>query len=132
MERHRLFRLDASLTLMGFEVDDWAVLLGSWTVLLQVLGVFLSARPRLVLATALAGFAFLAYRRVKDRVPGKFGRHLLGYVVEADDYRVVPDEVNIPYHKGGARGGCNAPGFSRRDTRTPSESHPATWVQTSV
>jgi hypothetical protein len=97
MERHRLFRLDASLTLMGFEVDDWAVLLGSWTVLLQVLGVFLSARPRLVLATALAGFAFLAYRRVKDRVPGKFGRHLLGYVVEADDYRVVPDEVNIPY-----------------------------------
>jgi hypothetical protein len=97
MERHRLFRLDASLTLMGFEVDDWAVLLGSWTVLLQVLGVFLSARPRLVLATALAGFAFLAYRRVKDRVPGKFGRHLLGYVVEPDDYRVVPDEVNIPY-----------------------------------
>jgi len=97
MERHRLYRLDASLTLMGFDVDDWAVLIGSWTVLLQALGVFLSARPRLVLATAIAGLIFLAYRRVKDRVPRKFGRHLIEYIVEADDYRVVPDEVNIPY-----------------------------------
>ncbi len=96
MERHRLFKLDTPLTLMGFELDDWLVLIGGWALFLQVLGTFLGPRPKLLFATILAGAVFLAYRRVKDMLPGKFGRHLIGYLSEADTYRVTPDDVNVP------------------------------------
>jgi hypothetical protein len=123
VERHRIFRLDARLSLMGMEVDDWFVLLGGWVVMLQVAGLFLGPRPRLVIATAVSGLLFLAYRRLKDRLPGKFARHLVDYMMEADAYRVTPDEVNVPYivplpsgevkgvREGAAAGGRRVSGF---------------------
>lgn len=79
------------------EIDDWLLLLGGWIITLQLTGLFMGPRLRLVVATFISGMAFLVYRRAKDRLPRQFFRHLLGYVVEADTYRVTPDDRNIPY-----------------------------------
>lgn len=97
MERHRLFNLETALSLMGLEVDDWIIIVGSWTLMLQLFGLVLTPRPRLLVATLVAGMVFLLHRRLKDRVPQKFARHLLTYLNEADAYRVVPDTYNLPH-----------------------------------
>ncbi len=96
MDHHRLFNLDTPLSLMGLEMDDWVVFLGGWTFSLQVAGLILSPRPRLLVATVVAGFAFLLYRRLKDHLPRKFFRHLMTYLTEADTYRAIPDTRNVP------------------------------------
>jgi len=95
MDRHRLFTLETTLSLMGLEVDDWIVVLGGWTLALQLAGFMLPPRPRLLIATLVAGIGFLVYRRLKDRVPQKFFRHLLTYLTEADTYRAFPDVHNL-------------------------------------
>jgi len=95
MERHRLFNLETSLSLMGLELDDWVIIIGSWTLTLQIAGLLLAPRPRLLIATLVAGAGFLLYRRLKDRVPKKFGWHLLTYLTEADTYRAVADTHNL-------------------------------------
>lgn len=96
MERHRLFHLETALSLMGLELDDWIVILGSWILALQLAGLALPPRPRLLIATLFAGSGFLIYRRIKDRVPQRFLRHLLSYLTEADTYRAIPDTHNLP------------------------------------
>ncbi len=104
-----MFRLDTALSLMGLEVDDWVVILASWTLALQAFGLVLAPRPRLLFATVVAGVGFLLYRRLKDRVPRRFFRHLMGYLKEADTYRAIADTQNVPsvvsasgtWHRGG-------------------------------
>ncbi len=96
MERHRLFNLETTLSLMGLEVDDWAIIVGSWTLALQIAGLVLTPRPRLLVATLVAGVSFLLYRHLKDCAPRRFVRHLLTYLTEADTYRVVADTHNLP------------------------------------
>jgi len=97
MERHRLFKLETALSLMGLEVDDWIIIVGSWTLILQVFGLILTPRPRLLAATFMAGITFLIHRHLKDRVPQRFARHLLRYLTEADTYRVTADVHNLPH-----------------------------------
>lgn len=97
MARHRLFNLETTLSLMGLEVDDWIIIVGSWTLMLQLFGLLLTPRPRLLVATLVAGMVFMLHRRLKDRVPQKFARHLLTHIKEADIYHVVPDTHNLPH-----------------------------------
>ncbi len=96
MDRHQLFKLDIPLSLVGLEVDDWVVFLGGWTLALQIAALIFSPRPRLLVATLVAGFGFLLYRRLKDRVPTRFLRHLMIYLNEADTYRAIADTHNVP------------------------------------
>jgi hypothetical protein len=40
---------------------------------------------------------FVLWRRVRERAPRHFVRHLLGYLSEPDGYLVIPDQDANPY-----------------------------------
>jgi uncharacterized membrane protein YccC len=103
LPQHPVYRkLDAAVTILGIDLEDWfglgvafiAVSRASDLVVGHLLGL-----PRAeAMASALAtGVMFLFWRRVRERTPRHFIRHLLGYLSEAEGYLLTPDQDANPY-----------------------------------
>jgi hypothetical protein len=94
--RHKVFRLNSKLSIMGLEMTDLMVLFATWMVSLQILGSFIHPRARLIFACIVTIVALKLWQRVKDKVPDKFGSHLMSWITETETYTVAPDTEQHP------------------------------------
>lgn len=103
LPRHPVYRkLDAPVTVLGVELEDWFgfgvmfVILSRFSDL--VIGGMLGwPRAEAGASALLSALLFLLWRRVRERAPRHFFRHLLEYVGEPDAYVLVPDQDANPY-----------------------------------
>ncbi|HKV45576.1 MAG TPA: hypothetical protein VJT32_13025 [bacterium] len=103
LPQHPVFRkLDAAVTVLGVELEDWFglgvafVILSRLSDLLvgQVLGI---PRAEAGVSALATGVVFLLWRRVRERTPRHFVRHLIDFLGEPDVYAVTPDTDANPY-----------------------------------
>ena len=94
--KHRLYKLESKFTFMGLSPLDIGVLLGTFILSIQILGIFVGPRLKLFLVLIITAFVFWAWNLVRDRVPDKFGEHFLTWLGEPEVYRCVPDVDNMP------------------------------------
>ena len=103
LPQHPVYRkLDAAVTVLGIDLEDWFGLGVAFVVLSRVSDLVvgrLLGMPRAEAGvSALAtGACFVLWRRVRERAPRHFVRHLLGYLSEPDAYVVTPDRDANPY-----------------------------------
>ena len=103
LPQHPVYRkLDAAVTVLGIDLEDWFGL-GVAFIVLSRLSDLLVGRllgiPRAEAAVSVlaTGVIFVFWRRVRERAPRHFVRHLLGYLSESDGYLVIPDQDANPY-----------------------------------
>ncbi len=94
--RHKVYRLGAKLSIMGLEIPDLMVLFSTWMVSLQVLGAFVHPRARFLFACLVTFIVLKVWQGVKDKVPDKFGGHLMSWITETETYSVAPDTEQHP------------------------------------
>jgi len=100
---HPIYRkLDAPVTLLGIELEDWFGLGVGFVVLsrmsdLVVGGMLGWPRAEAGVSALGTGLLFLMWRRVRERTPRHFLRHLLEYLGEPDTYALLPDQDVNPY-----------------------------------
>lgn len=103
LPQHPVYRkLDAPVTILGIDLEDWFGLGVAFILLSRVsdlvVGRLLGAPRAEALVSALTtGVVFMLWRRVRERAPRHFVRHLLGYLSEPDAYLVTPDGETNPY-----------------------------------
>jgi hypothetical protein len=103
LPHHPIYRkLDASVTVLGVELEDWFGVGVAFVVLSRIsdliVGKVLGLPRAEAAASALAtGLAFLVWRRLRERAPRNFIRHLLEYLAEPEVYVVTHDEDANPY-----------------------------------
>jgi hypothetical protein len=103
LPQHPVYRkLDAAVTVLGIDLEDWFGLGVAFIVLSRiselVVGRLLGLPRGEAAVSALAtGMIFVLWRRVRERAPRHFVRHLLGYLSEPDGYLVIPDQDANPY-----------------------------------
>lgn len=103
LPQHPVYRkLDAAVTFLGIDLEDWFGV-GVGFVLMSrvsdlVVGRLLGMPRAEAGVSALAtGIIFFLWRRVRERAPRYFVRHLLDYLSEPDAYVVMPDRDANPY-----------------------------------
>jgi len=103
LPQHPIYRkLDAPVTVLGVELEDWFGIGIAFVVLSRVsdlvVGKLLGLPRAEAGASALGtGLMFFVWRRVRDRAPRNFLRHLLEYLAESEVYAVTHDEDANPY-----------------------------------
>jgi hypothetical protein len=103
LPQHPVYRkLDAPVTILGIDLEDWFGLGVAFILFSRVsdlvVGRLLGVPRAEALASALTtGAAFMVWRRMRERAPRHFVRHLLGYLSEPDAYVVAPDADTNPY-----------------------------------
>lgn len=103
LPQHPVFRkLDAPVTLLGIELEDWfgigvAFVLLSRVSDLVVGGVLGWPRAEAGVSALLTGLVFLGWRRIRERTPRHYLRHLLEYLGEPHAYMIEPDRDSNPY-----------------------------------
>ena len=101
--RHPIYRkLDSPVTFLGVELEDWFGLGVAFIVLSRVSDLIVGRvlgwpRAEAGVSALCTGLLFLLWRRVRERAPRHFLRHLLEYVAEPDAYVLVPDQDANPY-----------------------------------
>ncbi len=94
--RHKVYRLGAKLSIMGLEIPDLMVLFSTWMVSLQLLGAFVHPRARFLFACLVTFIVLKVWQGVKDKVPDKFGGHIMSWITETETYSVAPDTEQHP------------------------------------
>jgi len=103
LPQHPVYRkLDASVTLLGVELEDWfgigvAFVLLSRVSDLIVGGMFRWPRAEAGVSVLLTGAVFVAWRRIRERAPRHYLRHLLEYLGEPHAYVLEQDRDVNPY-----------------------------------
>ena|ERR1700736_287067 len=103
LPQHPVYRkLDAAVTVLGVDLEDWfgvGVAFIAFSRMSDLLVGRLLGVPRAeALVSALAtGLAFVLWRRLRERTPRHFVRHLLGFLSEGEAYLVLPDQDANPY-----------------------------------
>ncbi len=103
LPRHPVYRkLDAPVTVLGVELEDWFGLGVVFVVLSRISDLVIGGmlgwpRAEAGVSALLTGLLFLVWRRVRERTPRHFIRHLLEYLSEPDAYALVPDQDANPY-----------------------------------
>lgn len=103
LPQHPVYRkLDAAVTVLGIDLEDWFGLGVAFIVFSRlselVVGRLLGVpRGEAVVSALATGVVFVLWRRVRERAPRHFVRHLLGYLSESDGYLVFPDQDANPY-----------------------------------
>ncbi len=103
LPQHPVYRkLDAAVTVLGIDLEDWFGLGVAFIVFSRlselVVGRLLGVpRGEAVVSALATGVVFVLWRRVRERAPRHFVRHLLGYLSESDGYLVIPDQDANPY-----------------------------------
>lgn len=103
LPQHPVYRkLDAAVTILGVDLEDWFGVGVAFVILSRVsdlvVGRLLGVPRAEAGVSALAtGVIFFLWRRVRERAPRHFVRHLLDYLSEPDAYVVMPDQDANPY-----------------------------------
>ena len=103
LPQHPVFRkLDAAITVLGIDLEDWFGLGVAFIVLSRlselVVGRLLGMpRGEAVVSALATGVVFVCWRRVRERAPRHYVRHLLAYLSEPDGYLVIPDQDANPF-----------------------------------
>ncbi len=103
LPQHPIYRkLDAAVTVLGVDLEDWFGVGVAFVILSRVsdlvVGRLLGVPRAEAGVSALAtGVIFFLWRRVRERAPRHFVRHLLDYLAEPDAYVVTPDQDANPY-----------------------------------
>jgi len=103
LPRHPIYRkLDAPVTFLGVELEDWFGLGVAFVVLSRLSDLFVGhalgwPRAEAAVSASATGLLFVLWRRLRDRTPRHFLRHFLEFVSEANAYVVVPDQDVNPY-----------------------------------
>ena len=103
LPRHPIYRkLDAPVTVLGVELEDWFGLGVVFIVFSRlsdlIVGHLLHVpRAEAVVSASATGLIFACWRRLRDRTPRHFLRHLLIYVAEPDTYVLAPDPDANPF-----------------------------------
>lgn len=103
LPQHPVYRkLDAPVTILGIDLEDWFGLGVAFILLSRVsdlvVGKLLGVPRAEALVSALTtGVVFMLWRRLRERTPRHFVRHLLGYLSEPDAYLATPDADGNPY-----------------------------------
>lgn len=103
LPQHPVYRkLDAAVTVLGVDLEDWFGLGVAFIVLSRlsefVVGTLLSIpRAEAVISALATGVVFVLWRRIRERAPRHFMRHFLGFLSEPEAYLVLPDQDANPY-----------------------------------
>ena len=103
LPRHPVYRkLDAPVTVLGVELEDWFGLGVGFIVLSRVSDLLVGhllhvPRAEALVSACATGLLFACWRRMRERTPRYFLRHLLGYLAEPDAYVLDPDPDANPY-----------------------------------
>ena len=96
MMYHRVYQLTHGVSLLGLRPQDFAVILFSFVVGLNVIGALFPGYLRLVIAAAFIFLTFKVWQSLRDRVPDKYLLHLFRWLSEPEVYRAGPDFRAIP------------------------------------
>ncbi|GEM_PF-842962 len=103
LPQHPVYRkLDAPVTLLSVELEDWFGLGVAFVILsrvsdLVVGGLFGWPRAEAGASLLMTGALFAVWRRVRERAPRHYLRHLLEYLGEPHAYTVGSDVDANPY-----------------------------------
>ncbi len=103
LPRHPVYRkLDAPVTFLGVELEDWFGVGVGFVILsrlsdLVVGGLLGMPRAEAGVSVVTTGALFVLWRRVRERTPRHFFRHLLEYLAEPHAYVLLPDQDVNPY-----------------------------------
>ena len=103
LPQHPVYRkLDAAVTVLGVELEDWFGLGVAFVMLSRASDLLVGRLLQMPRAeagvSALAtGVIFLVWRRIRERAPRNFVRHLLDFLGEPDVYIVTPDSESSAY-----------------------------------
>jgi hypothetical protein len=103
LPRHEVYRkLDSPVTFLGVELEDWFGLGVAFVVVSRISDVIVGGilgwpRAEAGISALLTGGLFLVWRRLRERAPRHFIRHLLDYVAEPHAYMLAPDQDANPY-----------------------------------
>jgi hypothetical protein len=103
LPRHPVYRkLDAPVTVLGVDLEDWFGLGVAFIAFSRVsdllVGQLLHApRAEAPVSACATGVVFACWRRVRERTPRHFLRHLLVYLAEPDAYVLGSDPDSNPY-----------------------------------
>ena len=101
--RHPIYRkLESPVTLLGVELEDWFGLGVAFIILSRasdlIVGHVLGwPRAEAGVSALCTGVLFLLWRRVRERTPRHFLRHLLEYIGEPHAYALDHDLDANPY-----------------------------------
>ncbi|HET7266093.1 MAG TPA: hypothetical protein VFL28_15630 [bacterium] len=103
LPRHAVYRkLDAPVTFLGVELEDWFGLGVAFVVLSRVSDLLVGQalgwpRAEAGVSACATGLVFAAWRGVRERAPRHFLRHFLEFVGEPASYELVADRDVNPY-----------------------------------
>jgi hypothetical protein len=103
LPQHPIYRkLDSAVTVLGVELEDWFGLGVAFVILSRISDLFVGRvlgipRAEAVVSVFTTGLFFFLWRRVRERAPRHFVRHLLEYLAEPDVYILGPDQDVNPY-----------------------------------
>lgn len=103
LPRHAVYRkLDSPVTFLGVELEDWFGLGIAFVVLSRfsdlVIGqAFGWPRAEAAVSISTTGLLFFLWRRVRERAPRHFLRHLVEFLGEPNAYVLTADQDANPY-----------------------------------
>lgn len=103
LPHHTIYRkLDAPVTFLGVELEDWFGLGIAFIVLSRLSDLIVGqvlGWPRAEAAASACGtgLLFVVWRRVRERAPRHFLRHFLEFAGEPNAYVLLPDQDANPY-----------------------------------
>jgi hypothetical protein len=103
LPQHPVYRkLDVAVTILGVDLEDWFGV-GVAFIVFSRMSEFIVGRllghPRVeaVVSVFVTGLVFVLWRRIRERAPRHFVRHLLDYLSEPEAYHLLPDQDANPY-----------------------------------
>jgi hypothetical protein len=103
LPRHVVYRkLDAPVTLLGVELEDWFGLGVAFVVLSRLSDLFVGRamgwpRAEAAVSACATGLVFAVWRRLRERAPRHFLRHFMEFVGEPNAYVLGADQDVNPY-----------------------------------
>jgi hypothetical protein len=94
--RRRIYKLKTTFTILGMDAVDWAMIIGTFAVTVNVFQSVLGGRSALLLSLICTALVYFSWHLLKDRVPENFSTHLIRWLAEPEVYKVVPDLQNVP------------------------------------
>jgi hypothetical protein len=109
LPRHAVYRkLDAPVTFLSVELEDWFGLGVAFVVLSRVSDLFVGQalglpRAEAAVSACATGLVFAVWRRLRERTPRHFLKHFLGFIGEPSAYVLTADQDVNPYVGCGSR-----------------------------
>ena len=103
LPRHAIYRkLDAPVTFLGVELEDWFGLGVAFVILSRLSDLFVGhalgwPRAEAAVSAFATGLVFAVWRRMRERTPRHFFKHFFEFVAEPNAYVLTADQDANPY-----------------------------------